>query len=165
MRRSSIALTTDERGRLCVDLPRDTYWALAAVFGLAAALMLTRWGEGVARGLDAPAWAWWGALGLFIAFAAVFAAQARWGHALVFDAQRAAILRGERIVARFDEVSHVELMERRTTERYNLYWVLRIHRAGGHPIFVGRDSAQDEADLAGARLATALGKPVKYVVW
>ena len=164
MRRLSIAFTADAQGHLCVELPRATYWALAVVLGAAAALMATRWGRGVASGLEAPAWAWWGAMGAFAAFAAVFGTQALWGHALVFDARRAAIMRGERIVAPFADVSHVQLAERRGTDRYR-HWVLRVCRASGRPIFIGRESSKEEADRAGARLATALGKPVKFVVW
>jgi len=164
MRASRTRLATDEHGRLCVELPRAAYWALAGVLALAAALMVTRWGEGVARGLDAAPWAWWGAMGVFITFATAFGVQARWGHALVLDARRGAIMRGERVVARFAEVSHVELLERRATDGYR-HWVLRIHRSDGRPIFVGRESSEEEADRAGARLGTALGKPVRHVVW
>ena len=163
MRASGTRLATDDHGRLCVEVPRATYWAFAVVLALAAALMVTRWGEGVARGLDAPAWAWWGAMGVFIAFAVASGVQARWGHSLVFDAQRGAIVRGERIVARFAEMSHVELLERRATDGHR-HWVLRIHCRSGRPIFLGRESSEEGADRAGARVATALGKPVKHVV-
>lgn len=163
MRGSSIHLATDAHGQLCVELPRSTYWMLAAVLALAAGLMPTRWGAAVASGLEAPAWAWWGVMALFAAFAAAFAVQARWGRPLVFHRARAAIVRGERTLARFADVSHVEIVERRSEDRYR-YWVLRVHRADGRPIFLGRDSAKDEADRAAARVATALGKPVKFVV-
>jgi len=164
MRFSRIRFTIDAHGRLQVDPPRAAYRALAALFAVAGALMFTRWGRGVAGGLDMPAWAWWAAIAFFIVFAVVFGAQARWGPALVFDVQRAAILRGERVVARFADVSHVEVLEHRSTDRQR-YWVLRVHRSGGHPIFIGRESDKDEADRAGARLATELGKPARYVVW
>lgn len=163
MRLSSTHFITDDQGRLGVDPPRAAYWALAAVLALAAALMLTRWGEGVARGLEAPAWAWWGAMGVFAAFAIVFGVQARWGRPLVFDAARAAIVRGERTVALFAQVSHVELLERRGTETHR-HWVLRIHHSSGRPIFLGRDSDKDEAGLAAARVAKVVGKPVRYLV-
>src|SRR5262245_21320086 len=162
MRRSSIRLSTDALGCLSVDLPRVTYGALALVLALAAGLMVTRWGDGVGIGLEAPAWAWWGAMGLFIAFAAAFGMQALCGRALVFDARRSAVMRGERVVARFEDVSHVELLERRGTERHR-HWVLRVHRAGGGPIFVGRENSREDADHVGARLASVLGKPVRHV--
>ena len=163
MRLSSIRFATDAQGHLCVELPRAAYGVLAVVLAAAAGLMVTRWGVGVQRGLEAPPWVWWGAMAVFVAFAAVLAVQARWGHALVFDAHRGAVMRGERVVARYADVSHVELIERRGTERHR-HWVLRVHRTGGRPVFIGRESDKDEADRAGARLATAVGKSVKVVV-
>lgn len=163
MRRSSIRLATSGQGQLCVPVPRDTYAALAVVLGLTVALMVTRWGEIIARELQAPAWAWWGAMGVFLVFAVAFGAQALWGHALVFDAQRAAVMRGARVLAPFADVSHVELLERRGENRYR-YWTVRVHLTNGRRIFLGRESDDVEADLAAAHVATVLGKPVKHVV-
>jgi hypothetical protein len=125
--------------------------------------MATGFGATLARELQAPVWAWWAAMGVFVAFAVAFGAQALWGSALVFDAQRAAIVRGSRVVAPFAHVSHVELLERRGEKPYR-YWVLCVQLAGGRRIFVGRDSSDVEADLAAARVATAVGAPVKHVV-
>jgi hypothetical protein len=163
MRRSSTRLATNAQGQLCVQVPRDTYAVIAAVFAVTGALMLTRWGQIIARELQAPAWGWSGAMGFFLVFAAAFGAQALWGHALVFDARRAAIVRGERVLAQFADVSHVELLERRGERRYR-YWVVRVHLADGRRVFLGRESDDVEADLAAARVATVLGKPVKHVV-
>jgi hypothetical protein len=163
MRRSAIRLATDDNGNLCVELPRDTYAALAVVLAAAAALMATGVGAAIARELQAALWAWWAAMGVFVAFAAAFGAQALWGSALVFDAQRAAIVRGSRVVAPFAQVSHVELLELRGEKPYR-YWTLRVHLTGGRRIFLGRDSSDVDADLAAARVATAVAAPVKHVV-
>jgi len=133
------------------------------VLAVAAALMSTRVGAAIAHELQTPAWAWWAAMGVFVVFAAAFGAQALWGRALVFDARRAAIVRGSRVVAPFAQVSHVELIEHRGEKPYR-HWALRVHLAGGRRIFLGRDSSDVEADVAAARVATVLGKPVKHVV-
>jgi hypothetical protein len=163
MRRSSIPFATNDQGQLCVQVPRDTYAALAVVLAVAVAFMFTRWGDAVAAELQAPGWAWWGAKGVFLAFAAAFGAQALWGHALVFDTQCAAITRGTRVLAPFAEVSHVELLERRGQKPYR-YWAVRVHLINGRRVFLGRESDKTEADLAAARVASVLGKPVKHLV-
>jgi len=163
MRPSSTRLATNGQGQLCVQVPRDTYAALAVVFTVTAALMATRWGKIIAGELQAPAWAWWGAMGVFLAFAVAFGTRALWGHALVFDTQRAAVVRGARLVAPFADVSHVELLERRGRRGFR-YWEVRVHLANGHRIFLGRESDDVEADLAAARVAMVLGKPVRHVV-
>lgn len=163
MRRSSTRLASNSQGQLCVQVPRDTYAVLAVVLAVTVALMATRWGRIIAGELQAPAWAWWAAMGGFLAFAVAFGAQALWGHALVFDTQRAAVMRGARVLAPFADVSHVELLEWRGERKYR-YWVVRVHLASGRSIFLGRESDDVEADLAAARVATVLGKPVKHVV-
>lgn len=146
-----------------MEVPRAFYGALALALCGAVALMATGWGEIVAHELQLPAWAWRATKGCFIVFAAACGAQALWGRALVFDAQRAAIVRGNRVVAPFASVSHVELLEHRGQYKHR-YWTLRVHLADGHCIVLGRESNDVEADLAAAHVATALGKPVRHVV-
>lgn len=163
MRRSAIRFVTNGQGQLSVPVPRDTYAALAVVLAAAVAFMATRWGGIVARELQAPAWGWWGAMAVLLAFALAFGVQALRGHALVFNAQRAAIMRGARVLARFADVSHVELLEHRGQKPHR-YWALRVHLADGRRIFLGRESDDVQADLAAARVATVLGKAVKHVV-
>jgi hypothetical protein len=160
---AAIQLTTDADGHLRLELPRRTYAVLAAVFLLAAAYMASRFGRMAVLELEWPAWAQWAAMAVALAIAALFGQQALWGQALVFDAKRAAILRGKRQVARFADVSHVERLERRATDRFR-YWAVRMQRNRGQPILLGRERSDVEADLAAARVATALGKPVKHVV-
>lgn len=160
---SAIQLTTDPEGHLRLELPRRTYAVLAVVFVLAAAYMASRFGRLAVLSLDWPAWAQWASVAVALAFAAPFGQQALWGQPLVFNTQCAAMLRGDRVVALFADVSHVELLERRATgvERS---WSVRVHRNQGRPIFIGRERNDVEADLAAARVATVLGKPVKHVV-
>lgn len=160
---AAIQLSTDADGHLRLELPRRTYAMLAVVFVLAAAYMVSRGGRMAVLELEWPAWAQWAAVAVALAFAAPFGQQALWGQPLVFDAQRAAILRGKRVVAPFASVSHVELLERRATDGFR-YWAVRVQRAQGRPILLGRERNDVEADLAAARVATALGKPVKHVV-
>lgn len=163
MSSAAIPLTTDADGRLRLELPRRTYAVLAVVFVLAAAYMASRFGRITVLELEWPAWAQWAGAAVALVFAAPFAQQALWGQPLVFDAQRAAIVRGERVVALFADVSHVELLERRGTDRFR-YWSVWVQRIQGRPILLGREHDDVEADLAAARVATALGKPVKHVV-
>lgn len=163
MRDDALQLTTDADGNLCLELPRRTYAVLAVVFVLAAAFMATHSGRLAVLELGWPAWSQSAAVAAALAFAAPFARQALWGQPLVFNTQRAAIVRGTRVVARFADVSHVELLEHRL-QRSERFWVVRVHRKQGWPILIGRDRNDVEADLAAARVATVLGKPVKYVV-
>jgi hypothetical protein len=153
-------ITTDRQGHLCADVPRLLYALLAAVFGVAAAAIAAAW-----RILDIPAVMpasqWW-ITAVLCALSALFAAQALWGNALVFDAQRGELMRGSAVVSRFADVNHVELREVRADN--HAYWRIYLHLAGGRSLFLGRDGNDVEADIAAARLAKVLSKPVKYVV-
>jgi len=125
--------------------------------------MATGWGEIVANELQVPAWGWRATMGGFIVFAAACVAQVLWGRALVFNAARAAIMRGARVVAPFAGVSHVELLERRAQYKHR-HWTLSVRLINGRRIVLGREINDVEADLAAAHVATALGKPVKHLV-
>jgi hypothetical protein len=160
---AAIRLTTEADGHVGVALPRRTYAVLALLFTLAALFMASDFGRAAARELEWPAWGQWAAVAVALGFAAPFGQQALWGQPLVFDAHQAAIVRGQRVVAEYAALSHVELRERRAQDRFRV-WELRICRAEGRPIFLGRETDDLEADLVAARVATAIGKPVKHVV-
>lgn len=160
---AAIRLTTEPEGHLGVALPRGIYAVLAVLFTAAALFMASDFGRAAVRELEWPVWGQWAAVAMALGFAAPFGQQALWGHPLVFDAHQAAIVRGPRVVAEFSTVSHVELRERRAQDRFR-FWELRVHRTAGRPIFLGREFDDLEADLVAARVATALGKPVKHVV-
>jgi len=160
---TAIRLITGPDGHLGVALPRRTYAVLAVLFTLAALFMASDFGRAAVRELEWPVWGQWAATAVALGFAAPFGQQALWGQPLVFDAHQAAIVRGQRVVAEYAALSHVELRERRGTDRHR-HFELRVHRSGGRPIFLGRETDALEADLVAARVATALGKPVKHVV-
>ncbi len=165
MRLQEIHLTTNDDGHLCIEVRRALYGLLAVVLCAAVALMSTRWGDIVADEMGLSARAWWVIKSGFVVFAGTCIYQAVWGRALVFDARLGAIMRGDRMVTPFANVSHVQLLEHRGEYKHQYtYWTISVQLLTGRPLRVGRETNDVEADLAAAHLATALGKPVKYVV-
>lgn len=158
-----LRVKTDRLGRLSVLPPRRLYAIFAVALSLAAMALATRWGrlQMIELGWSGNAH-WVAALGALLV-AAPLAQQALWGKPLVFDAERAVVLRGERVLARFADLSHVEIFERRGEDGYRLF-TLRVRRTSGRPIFLGRERDDGEADRAAARVATVIDKPVRHVV-
>jgi len=158
----SMGLITNDRGQLTVPVPRLQHVIAALLLAATAALLIVWIVQDPAAGADLPPGFRIGAAAFCGLFAVAFAWQSGFARPLVFDAQRAAIVRGERVVARFAEVQHVELLERRS--RNHTHWRVRVCLSGSRRIDLGVQRADIDADLAAARVATALGKPVRHVV-
>jgi hypothetical protein len=159
---STMAIDTNEHGQLCLVIARIQY-ATGAVLLATTAVLFALWI--VKDPLGSPEMPQWVRACAFL-YCSVFAAGLGWlslsGQPLTFDAQRAALIRGQRTVARFADVDHVEVREKRTHN--HTFWRVRVCLTSLRSIDLGVQASQVDAGIAAAHVSTVLGKPVRHVI-
>jgi hypothetical protein len=157
-----VAIDSNERGQLFVVIPRFQY-AIGAALLATTAIVFAAWM--IKDPLGSPEMPQW-VRGCALVYCTVFAAGLGWlalfGQPLTFDAQRAAVVRGQRIVAHFADVDHVEIREKRT--KNHTFWRVRVRLSSLRSIDLGVQASQVDAGIAAAHVATVLGKPVRHVI-
>ena len=157
-----MAIETNERGHVFVVIPRIQYAIAAALLAATAVLFVIWMIQDPLGSPEMPDWVRAGAVLFCIVFAAGFGWLSFFGQPLTFDAERGAIVKGERVMVQFSDVDHVELRERRT--KNHTFWRVRVRLTNSRSIDLGPQASDIDADLAAAHVATVVGKPVRHVV-
>jgi hypothetical protein len=76
-----------------------------------------------------------------------------------FDQARRAVLKKDRLLARFDEIEQIEL-ETVTIDSNKQHWSLRLGRERRSSIYIGRTIDDVQASIVAAHIGTVTGKPV-----
>jgi hypothetical protein len=157
-------LATNSRGNLTVAEPVVLYWLLATVMAFAA-MLLAGWMWAEPGAIDGqPGWFRPLALSLSALASLGIAAWARFGKPIEFDRRRQAVVRGQRVVAPYAEIIHVELREVSTENNRTSYRVLLARKGkGALRIDLGPIPNDLDASTAAAKIATAIDRPVQLV--
>ena len=156
-------LDTNAQGNLYLEIPRIQYLISALLLGLAALLFAAWIAKYPAGHAEFPN----GFRFFSLIFCAASAIGLGWwsayGSPLEFDERLQCLVRGQRVIARFADVDHVEILEKRTTHNFVFYRVtLRLNRSRN--IDLGTQRSQIDASTMAADIARAIDKPVRVVV-
>jgi len=156
-----MSLETNARGHLYLGIPRIQYLISALLLGLAA-LLCAAWAAGPAGDGGLPNWFRIAALIFCAASAIGFGWWAAYGLPLEFDESLKRLVRGQRVIARFAEIDHVEILEKRARNFVSYRVSLCLKRS--RKIDFGTQRAGIDASDMAARIATVIDKPVRVVV-
>ena len=155
-------LETNDRGHLYLGITRIQYLISALLLGLTAVFFAVWIARDPAGDGGLPNWFRVSALIFCAASAIGFAWWSEYGSPLEFDEGLKCLVRGQRVIARFAEMDHVEILERRT-RNFVFYRVsLRLNRSG--KIDLGTQGSGLDASAMAASIATVIDKPVRVVV-
>jgi hypothetical protein len=156
-----MALETDDRGHLILEIPRVQYRICALLLGLAA-LLCAAWAAGFADDAGLAHWFPIAAL-VFCATGAIgFGWWSVYGMPLEFDADRKCLVRGRRVIAGFADMDHVEIMEKRAHNF--IYYRVSLRPTRSRPIVFATGRSEINASIMAAKIATAVDKPVRVVI-
>jgi len=80
----------------------------------------------------------------------------------VFDRNYRVVLRGGRVIEKFDAIRCLEVKQVASDESAT-YWEVRLGRSAGSSLLVGASTDDVEASVAAARISSMVGQPVRLV--
>ena len=155
-------LETNAQGHFYVTIPRVQYLISALLLGLTAVLFAVWIAKDPAGDGVLPNWFRVSAVVFCAASAIGLAWWSIYGLPLEFDERRKCLVRGQRVVAKFADMDHVEILERRT--RNYVFYRVSLCLARSRKIDLGAQGSGIDASTMAARISTAIDKPVQVVV-
>jgi hypothetical protein len=155
-------LETNARGHLYLGIPRIKYVISAALLSLAALLFAAWIANDPVGGGGLPGWFRMFSLIFCAASAIGFGWWSAYGSPLEFDERLKCLVRGKRTIARFADVDHVEILEKRAVNYVFYRVILRLKRSRNMDL--GPQRSQIDASTMAADIARVIDRPVRVVV-